>query len=40
MRLLLHAALDAIEESDEGQLELDEPPEVTITGPERESRAA
>jgi cell division initiation protein len=40
VRLLLHAALDAIEESDAGRLELDEPPEVTITGPERESRAA
>ena len=40
VRLLLHAALDAIEESDSGQLELDEPPEVTLTGPERESRAA
>lgn len=40
VRLLLHAALDAIEESDAGQLELDEPPEVTLTGPERESRAA
>jgi cell division initiation protein len=40
VRLLLHAALDAIEESDSGELELDEPPEMTITGPERESRAA
>jgi cell division initiation protein len=40
VRLLLHAALDAIEESDSDQLELDQPPEVTLTGPERESRAA
>jgi len=40
MRLLLHAALDAIEESDSARLELDEPPEASITGPERESKAA
>src|SRR5262245_51759103 len=40
LRLLLHAALDAIEESDSGPLELDEPPEVSLTDPERESRAA
>ena len=40
MRLLLHAALDAIEESDSARLELDEPPEVSITGPEQESKAA
>jgi cell division initiation protein len=40
LRLLLHSALDAIEESDPGSLELDEPPEMSITDPERESRAA
>jgi len=40
VRLLLHAALDALEEADSDQLELEEPPEVTITGPERETRAA
>jgi len=40
LRLLLHAALDAIEESAPGSLELDEPPEMAITDPERESRAA
>jgi cell division initiation protein len=39
-RLLLHAALDAIEESDSGPLELDEPPELSIPDPERETRAA
>ena len=40
VRLLLHAALDALEEADSDELELEEPPEVTITGPERETRAA
>jgi cell division initiation protein len=40
LRLLLRAALDAIEESDSARLELDEPPEASITGPERESKAA
>lgn len=40
VRLLLHAALDALEEADSGELELEEPPEVTITGSGRESRAA
>jgi cell division initiation protein len=40
VRLLLHSALDAIEESDSGPLELDEPPEMSITDPEQESRAA
>jgi cell division initiation protein len=38
VRLLLNAALDALEEADSGELE--EPPEVTITGSGRESRAA
>jgi cell division initiation protein len=37
VRLLLSAALDAIEESDPDDLRLDEPPEATIAG---ESRAA
>ena len=40
VRLLLHAALDALEEADSDELELEEPPEVTITGPERETSAA
>jgi len=40
VRLLLHAALDAIEDSDPGSLELEEPPEMSVTDPERESRAA
>jgi cell division initiation protein len=40
VRLLLHAALDAIEDSESGPLELDEPPDMSITDPERESRAA
>jgi len=40
VRLLLHAALDALEEGDSDRLELEEPPEVTITGSGRESRAA
>ncbi len=40
VRLLLHAALDALEEADSDQLELEEPPEATLTGSERETRAA
>jgi cell division initiation protein len=40
VRLLLNSALDALEEADSDELELQEPPEVTITGAERETRAA
>jgi cell division initiation protein len=40
VRLLLHGALDALEEANSDELELEEPPEVAITGPERETRAA
>ena len=40
VRLLLHAALDALEEADSDELELEEPPEATIAGSGRESRAA
>jgi cell division initiation protein len=40
VRLLLNSALDALEEADSGELELEEPPDMTITGADRESRAA
>ncbi|HEY7018604.1 MAG TPA: DivIVA domain-containing protein [Gaiellaceae bacterium] len=40
VRLLLHAALDALEEADAGELELQEPPQPPVAGAEQETRAA